>query len=94
VYEHFIMDWVKHYNEGLSCEIIANKYDVSPDTVYRNIKDKVTIRSKKTKTETIKKLIPIWCNLYYQQGYTLQGIAKEYNISASTIFRHIKYKSH
>ena len=91
-YEHLIADWIKLYKEGLSCEMIAKKYDVSVNTVYKNIHDKVTMRSKKTKNEIIEKMIPTWHNLYYQKGYTLQAIANEYNISPSTIFRHIKDK--
>ncbi|KHF39628.1 hypothetical protein [Halalkalibacter okhensis] len=89
VYEPFIKEWVKLYNDGLSFQYIANKFDVSVDTVYRNIKDVVTIRNKRTCTKTIKTMLPRWKQLYDEQGKTLQEISQYYNVSVSTISRHL-----
>ncbi|WP_227937078.1 hypothetical protein [Alkalihalobacillus deserti] len=90
VYQHLIDEWAKLYTDGLSFEVIAKKYHVSADTVYRNTRDKVDIRCKKTKSKAIKELIPVWRNLYYQKGYTLQEIGEKYNISTSTVYRHVR----
>ncbi|MCL7748943.1 hypothetical protein [Halalkalibacter alkaliphilus] len=90
VYEHFRGEWAKLYREGLSFEAIANKYNVSTDTVYRNVRHKVQVRSKKTNSDLIQELVPIWRHLYYKKGYTLQQISSEYKISTSTIYRHVR----
>jgi predicted DNA-binding protein YlxM (UPF0122 family) len=94
VYEPFIEEWKKLYMEGLSFQFIANKYNVSPDTVYRNIKDDVSIRSRKSSSKTIESMLPNWKKLYYDYGYTFQEISECYQVASSTIYRHLNEKSH
>ncbi|MCL7746719.1 hypothetical protein [Halalkalibacter alkaliphilus] len=92
IYEPFIDEWKKLYREGLSFQYIAEKYDVSADTVYRNIKDYVDVRSKKTNTEHVKVMAAIWKQLYFENGKTLQEISQSYEVSASTISRQLHAK--
>lgn len=90
VSNQLINQWVKLYKEGLSFLAIAEKYKVSSNTVYRNLKDKVTIRNKKTNADTIKELIPTWKVLYQKKGFTLQEIGEMYHVSSSTVYKYVR----
>ncbi|MFV8827727.1 hypothetical protein [Alkalihalobacterium sp. APHAB7] len=89
-YDHLIENWIKSYEEGLSFESIAKKYDVSSNTVYKNICNRVEIRRKLTKTETIKQWVPIWQELYNDKGYTQQEIAQKYKVAVSTVSNNLR----
>lgn len=73
-------------NEDIEEEVYNTTYDEGLDATYNNIK--TYLKSKQTQKDWASAKI---AELYYfGKGFTIEGLAKELNVSKSTVFLHIK----
>ncbi|MCP8617794.1 hypothetical protein [Salirhabdus salicampi] len=89
LYAPYIEQWVNLYNEGCSYDYIAKKYDVSPNTVYMNIRERVKARRKLTSSHDINQWVETWKELK-DKGLSVKTIAEMYDVSPGTIYRRLK----
>lgn len=94
------------YSQGNSLDVIAQKYEVCHDTIYRVLKrNNICVRTYKEAQNTKqcidrKKQLHVFCednvdNLIklYQEGFSMRELSKMYNVSSDTIRRALVYNN-
>lgn len=82
VTKELIEQWVELYQAGRTGTDIAKEYEVSPNTVYKYLKQE----GVKARQQTItNKLIQEWIKLYETGNYTISYIADKYSVSRNTV---------
>ncbi|QNF28521.1 hypothetical protein [Metabacillus elymi] len=84
-------DWAEQYQLDFSYEYIGKQYEVSKETVRYYLQNKMGIPSRASQKIFKEETYLIWVELY-EHGASLQEIADQFDVSISTVAKHLEIR--